>query len=196
MKRNLAVKEEETFTYEDYLTWPEDERWQIINGIAYNMSPAPDLDHQTISGELHRQFANYLLDKTCRVFASPVDIIFPASGQDIKKTKDVVQPDIIVVCDHKKLHERKRCIGAPDLAIEILSPSTAYIDMKEKRHLYEREAVREYWIVDPVHKTVQTYILDGNQYKVPEVYSLEDKIKVSILPELEIDLALVFKEYF
>ncbi|MEQ8171269.1 MAG: Uma2 family endonuclease [Candidatus Eremiobacterota bacterium] len=196
MKHNLAVKEEETFTYEDYLTWPEDERWQIINGIAYNMSPAPDLDHQTISGELHRQFANYLLDKTCRVFASPVDIIFPASGQDIKKTKDVVQPDIIVVCDHKKLHERKRCTGAPDLAIEILSPSTAYIDMKEKRNLYEREGVREYWIVDPVHKTVQTYILDGNQYRVPEVYSQEDKIKVSILPELEIDLALVFKEYF
>ncbi len=196
MKHNLAVKKEQKFTYEDYLAWPEEERWQIINGKAYNMSPAPNLDHQAILGELHRQIANYLLDKTCRVFASPVDIIFPKSDQDIKKTEDVVQPDIIVVCDHKKLHERKRCIGAPDLVIEILSPSTAYIDMRDKRNLYEREGVREYWIVDPVHKTLQACILDGSKYRFPEIYSREDKIKVSILPELEIDLNLVFKEYF
>lgn len=195
MQSNLALKHDREYAYGDSLTWPEEERWQIIDGIAYDMSPSPTVDHQLILNELSRQFSTYLLDKTCILIPSPIDVLFPEPDEDIKNTKDYIQPDIIVVCDHKKLKERKRCIGAPDLIIEILSPSTAYLDMKDKRILYERERVREYWIVDPVHKTVQVYKLEKDKYKFPDVYKADDKIKVGIFPDLEIDLSLVFRDY-
>jgi len=195
MQSNLALKQEKGYTYGDYLTWPEEERWQIIDGIAYDMSPSPTVEHQLILNELSRQFSTYLLDKTCILIPSPIDVLFPGTNEDIKNTKDYVQPDIIVVCEHKKLQERKRCTGSPDLIIEILSPSTAYLDMKYKRILYEREGVREYWIVDPVYKTVQVYKLEKDKYKFPDVYKGDDKIKVGIFPDLEIDLTLVFRDY-
>ena len=195
MQSNLVLKHEKKFTYGDYLTWPDEERWQIIDGIAYDMSPSPTVDHQLILNELSRQFSTYLLNKTCIVIPSPIDVLFPKPDEDIKNTKDYIQPDIIVVCDHKKLQERKRCVGAPDLIIEILSPSTAYLDMKDKRILYEREGVKEYWIVDPVYKTVQVYKLEKDKYKFPDVYKVDDKIKAGIFPDLEIDLSLVFRDY-
>mgnify|MGYP001048580708 CR=1 FL=1 len=195
MKNNLAFKQQQEFTYRDYLTWPDNERWQIIDGIAYDMSPSPIIEHQLILNELSTQFSLYLRNKTCLVIPSPVDVVFPKQNEDIKDAKDVVQPDIIVVCDHKKLQSHKHCVGAPDLAIEILSPSTASIDIKIKRKLYEREGVKEYWIVDHVHKTIHVYILENNKYKFPEVYTTEDKIKAGIFPDLEIDLSLVFRDY-
>jgi len=195
MQSNLALKQQQEFTYGDYLTWPDDERWQIIDGIAYDMSPAPIIEHQLILKELLTDFNIYLRDKTCLVIPSPVDVVFLKEKENIKDSKDVVQPDIIVVCDHKKLQSHKRCAGAPDLVIEILSPSTASLDMKGKRKLYEGEGVKEYWIVDPVHKTIQVYILENNKYKFPEVYTADDKIKVGIFPDLEIDLSSVFREY-
>jgi Uma2 family endonuclease len=195
MHSNLALKTDREFTYGDYLTWPEGERWEIIDGSAYDMSPGPTIDHQLISGELLYQFKHYLRNKTCLVIDAPIDVLFPEPDQDIKNTKNYVQPDIIVVCDHKKLHERKRCAGPPDLIIEILSPSTACLDMKDKRKLYEHEGVREYWIVDPANKLVQVFILENNKYKIPEIYTKEDKVKVGIFPDLEIDLNHVFKNY-
>ncbi|MEQ8186404.1 MAG: Uma2 family endonuclease [Candidatus Eremiobacterota bacterium] len=195
MQSNLALNHRQEFTYGDYLTWPDDERWQIIDGIAYNMSPAPNLDHQFILSELHLQFGIYLRDKTCRIFTSPVDVVFPKQNEDIKDVKDVVQPDIIIVCDHKKIKNHKHCAGSPDLVIEILSPSTSKLDLKDKLKLYEREGVKEYWIVYPNDKIINVYKLEDNKYKFPEIYTAEDKIKVDIFPDLEIDLSLVFREY-
>ncbi len=195
MQTNLAFKHQQEFTYGDYLTWPGEEKWQIINGTAYNMSPAPAIEHQLILVELSRQFANYLLDKTCKIISSPVDVVFPDSNKDIKDARDVVQPDIIIVCDHKKIKSHKHCVGSPDLIIEILSPSTSKLDLKDKLKLYEREGVKEYWIVFPNDKIINVYKSENNRYGIFEVYTAEDKIKAGIFPDLEIDLSLVFREY-
>ncbi len=144
---SVAVKERlGKFTYRDYLHWPDDERWELIDGVAYNMSPAPNRIHQKISGELHRQIANYLIGKQCEVYAAPFDVRLPATGEKNDEITTVVQPDITIVCDKSKL-DKKGCKGSPDLVIEILSPYTAKKDMKEKHFLYEKFAVKEYWIV-------------------------------------------------
>jgi Uma2 family endonuclease len=187
---------EKKYSYADYLSWPDDERWELIDGVPYNMSPAPIPNHQRISVELVRQIANYLIDKTCEVFDSPLDVRFPkGKKKNDKEIFDVVQPDIIVVCDKDKIDEDKGCLGAPDIAIEILSPSTASKDTLKKRMLYEKNKVKQYWIVDPQEKEVYIYKLKNNDsYGTPELYTKSDKIKVEGFEGLEIDLSLVFRK--
>ncbi len=180
------------YTYGDYLTWRDDERWELIDGVPYNMTPAPSRIHQRVSRELLRQIADYLDGKTCEVYAAPFDVRLPQGDEEDEGIETVVQPDLVVVCDPKKLDERG-CRGAPDWVIEILSPETAARDMKIKRDLYERVGVREYWLVDPANKTVQIYLqgADG-RYGRPEIYAAGDRVKVGIFPELVVDLAKVF----
>jgi Uma2 family endonuclease len=186
-------QEKRLYTYKDYASWPEDERWEIIEGEAYSMSPAPTLDHQRYLRRLMTKFDVYLEGKTCEAFNSPCDVVLPEEGETVDTSSNTVQPDIMVVCDSNKLFENKCCVGAPDLVIEILSPSTASKDMKKKRILYERFGVKVYWIADPLHKTIMVYKhgLTG-KYEAPEIYSSEDKIKVGIFTDLEIDLKVIF----
>lgn len=185
------------WTYADYLSWPDDERWELIDGAAYAMSPAPARQHQKISQELNRQFANYLKGKKCEVYAAPFDIRLINSIDDSMNTADdyignVVQPDIVVVCDQNKLDE-KGCKGSPDLIIEILSPSTARMDMTTKFELYQRHAVKEYWIVHPNDQTILVFKLtEIGLYGVPDRYCAEDTIPVILLGDLVIDLESVF----
>lgn len=189
-----ARKQYKKYTYDDYLTWPEDERWEIIDGIAYDMSPAPSTSHQRILRELLIQFGNYLTGKTCEVFAAPFDIRLPEADEQDKDIVNVVQPDIVVVCDKSKLDE-KGCKGAPALIIEIKSPFTARKDIKEKFRLYERVGVKEYWIVDPTDKTVMVFKLGENkEYGKPDMYGDEDPINVGVFEDLTIDLKAVFQE--
>ncbi|MDI3480768.1 MAG: hypothetical protein PWQ97_423 [Tepidanaerobacteraceae bacterium] len=115
-------KENKKYTYADYLTWPEDERWEIIDGIAYAQS-TPTWQHQSISGEIYRQISNYLVDKPCRVFSSPFDLRLPEENEKDEDTKNVLQPDIVVICDKKDL-KGTGYYGTPELIIEITSPST------------------------------------------------------------------------
>lgn len=186
-------KENRIYTYRDYASWPDDERWEIIEGEAYNMSPGAKASHQRYLRRLLTEFEVYLRGKTCEVFASPFDVIFPEDGETVDTATNTVQPDIMVICDSKKIFEDKCCLGAPDLVIEILSPSTASKDMKKKRLLYERFGVKEYWIVDPVHKTVQVFILGEDKlYGKASIYSSEDKIKVGLFADLEINLKVIF----
>ena len=188
----LALKkQEEQYTYGDYLGWPDEERWELIDGVAYDMSPAPSTKHQKVFGVLFTEFFVYLRGKTCEVFSAPFDVILPEYDENEEDCRTVVQPDILVVCDKTKI-DSKRCKGAPDLAIEILSPSTTKKDMTVKFALYERVGVKEYWIVHPLDKTVLVYKLDGNKYARAEMYSAEEKIKVGIFEDLEIDLKTVF----
>jgi len=181
------------YSYADYLTWSDDERWEIIDGVPYNMSPAPVPNHQRISMEFSRQIANYLIDKTCEVFATPIDVRFPkGKKKNDKEIFDVVQPDIIIVCNQDKIDD-KGCLGAPDIAMEILSPSTASRDVIKKRRLYEKNKVKQYWIVDPHEKEVYIYKLQNNgTYGNPEEYMKSHKIKVDGFDGLVIDLSLVF----
>ncbi|MBN2440676.1 MAG: Uma2 family endonuclease [Spirochaetales bacterium] len=190
----LPVKIDTTqrFTYKDYCTWPDNEHWEIIHGQAYNMSPAPSTEHQSISTELITILHTYLRDKPCKVFHAPFDVRFPEHDEADDEIETVVQPDIVVVCDKTKLDQRG-LREAPDLIIEIISPSTAGIDMKEKFQLYEDHGVKEYWIVFPHEKTVQIYTLgkDGN-YGKPSTYVRTDTITGGLLEGLIVDLSTVF----
>lgn len=194
-------KREELYTYSDYLTWPDEERWELIEGIPYDMSPAPFRRHQGVSGELFRQIANFLEDKPCEVYAAPFDVrLMPgASPEQLRQADDddittVVQPDIAVICDRDKLDERG-CLGAPDMVVEILSPSTAAKDQIQKLVVYEKSGVKEYWVVHPTDKIVTIRLLnEQGQYGIPSIHEGKGTLPVHILPDLEIDLDRVFRE--
>jgi Uma2 family endonuclease len=183
--------ENKKYTYADYLTWPEGERWEIIDGVPY-MQAAPSWQHQTISMELARQFANYLQDKSCMVFTAPFDLRIPEENEKDEETKNVLQPDIVVICEKEGL-KGTGYYGTPTLIIEITSPSTSRKDKVLKFNKYEKAGVREYWIVEPEGKFLSVFTLQENKrYGRPETYTEEDKIKVSVFPDLVIDLAPVF----
>jgi Uma2 family endonuclease len=188
-------KSDKEYTYADYLKWDDNQRWEIISSIAYNMTPSPSWMHQDISRNLLRIFANFLFGKDCKVYGAPFDVILQEENKNEEEAKNVVQPDIFVVCDTSKLSKRG-CNGAPDLIIEIVSPSSAARDAKEKFDLYERFGVKEYWLVFPKEEIVQIFKLGKDKkYGRPEVYTKEDTIKVGLFDgELEIDLSLVFEE--
>jgi len=181
------------YTYADYKTWPDNERWELINGEAYNMSPAPKRVHQKVSFEISRQIGNSLEGKPCDAYSAPMDVKLSAvPGEDENDIDIVVQPDILVVCDPDKLDD-DGCNGAPDWVIEILSPSTAYKDGNEKLLLYEKYGVKEYWIIQPGAKMVYMYILDKDgAYKKPEVARKNEVISSSAVPGVTVDLNKVF----
>ena len=190
----LALKQEERFTYGDYLTWNGDERWELIDGVAYDMSPAPRVAHQRILMELGRQFATWLRGKPCQIFPAPFDVRLPEAGESDALVETVVQPDLTVICDKRTLDEAGYR-GAPELVVEILSPSTAQKDLKIKFARYERAGVKEYWIVEPEGKTVQIFTLGADGlYGRPQLFVPGDMAPVGIFPELEIDLTEVFAE--
>ena len=190
--RKLAMQTGGRYTYADYLKWTDGERWELIDSIAYNMTPAPSRRHQEILGELYRQLSNYLVGKDCKVYPAPFDVRLPQEAENEEGTTTVVQPDIVVVCDPVKLDNRG-CKGAPDLVVEILSPETAKKDLTTKLTLYERVGVKEYWIVHPTDKTVMIFELsqDG-KYGRPQTYGEGDQIPVRTLIDLTIDLVSVF----
>lgn len=183
---------ERNYSYADYLTWNGEERWEILDGTAYLQS-APSRIHQEISGELYRQFANYLQGKSCRVYHAPFCVRLDVEDND-NDVKNVVEPDITIVCDSTKL-DKRGCKGTPDLIIEILSPLTSKMDKVFKFNKYEKAGVKEYWILEPDQKIVSVFSLQLNdKYGRPEMYTDEDKAKISIFPDLEIDLNLVFAQ--
>jgi Uma2 family endonuclease len=188
-------KADRIYTYGDYRSWPEDERWELIEGTAWNMSPAPGRFHQKISIEFSAIIRNFLRGKDCEVYAAPFDVLLPELGEEQEdEITTVVQPDISVICDKKKLTE-KGCTGAPDFIIEILSPYTAMKDVDIKRRLYERHGVREYWIVDGGNKFIHVYVLgeEGKYPAEPAVYVSEDTVKSTVLEGLSIDLDELFQ---
>lgn len=178
-------QQNERYTYADYCTWNDSERWELIEGVRYAMSPAPAPVHQAISRELNRQIANFLEGKPCQVYQAPFDVRLNADGED----DTVVQPDLLVICDRSKIDDRG-CKGAPDLAIEILSPSTARRDRMVKLQQYQQAGVREYWIVDPDTKIVQVCILKDGLYFVT-AYADTDTAPVVVLDGCTVDLPKV-----
>lgn len=188
----LQHSSDKKYTYADYLTWVEDEkRWEIFNGVPY-MQSAPTWQHQAISSELMLQFGEYLRNTPCRIFSSPFDLRIPESGEPDEETTFVCQPDLLVICDKAGL-KGTGYYGAPTLIIEISSPSTVRKDKLFKFNKFEKAGVKEYWIIEPDGNIVSVFTLqDNKRYGRPDVYSDEDKISVSTLPDLIIDLKLVF----
>jgi Uma2 family endonuclease len=191
----LKPNENERSSYADYLTWEDGKRWELINGQAVCMSPAPMRQHQKISKLLGRQIDSYLSDKSCEMYYAPFDVRFIETKEDVADDyiDTVVQPDIVVVCDPEKLDDRG-CKGAPDLVIEIISPSTARMDLTVKFELYQRYGVKEYWIVHPNDQTILVFkLLESGLYGVPGRYCADDSIPVTLLGDLQVDLTKVFE---
>lgn len=187
-----TAKLQEAFTYADYVTWPDGERWELIHGVAYNMSPAPSPEHQRVSRRLSLQFDRFLAGSDCEVFYAPLDVRLPDGEMDDEMIETVVQPDIFIICDPSKIDD-KGCKGAPDLIIEVLSPSTIKIDLEEKFALYEAHGVKEYWVVYPFDHVVEVFHLESHgSYGKRNIYAEDDIVSVNLLAGLEIDLALVF----
>ncbi len=181
----LAYQLEQKWTYADYLTWDDGQRWEIIDGEAYNMSPAPVLRHQAIIGNIFSSFHGFLRGKSCRPFIAPTDVVFD--------DENIVQPDMLVVCDPSKL-TGANVQGAPDLIVEILSPSTNLRDRRQKKALYERFGVKEYLIVDPVAESVDRYLLVDGRYGGPEIFDWSEPLTLNLFPELTLNLWEVFEK--
>ncbi len=179
------------FTYADYLAWPKDERWELIDGEAYAMA-GPTLAHQTVVGELFIEIGSFLRGKPCRVFVAPFDVRLPRGKEADDDITTVLQPDILVVCDPDKLDQRG-VRGAPDWVIEVLSPSTAAKDQIQKLAVYERAGVREVWLVHPTDRVVSVYMLNADRrYGKPAIHETRETLTPGLFPDLLIDWGVVF----
>lgn len=182
--------EDPYFTYGDYVQWEGDERWELIDGEAHLMSPAPSRAHQQVLALLSQQVLNHFDDKSCDVYFAPFDVRFPKGDEADEEIDTVLQPDLVVICDPEKLDDAG-ARGAPDWIVEILSPATTSRDRVAKRAVYERHGVREYWVVDPVTRDVVVHELSGDAYEVREARG-EGEWGPAIFPDLNIRWGRIF----
>ena len=177
----MPLPQEKTYTIEDIYNLPEGTRAELIDGQIYYMAP-PSRMHQEISMFLSYSITDYIKQKhgSCKVYAAPFAVFL--NKDDI----NYVEPDISVICDPSKLDD-KGCHGAPDWIIEIVSPSSQRMDYLTKLLKYKTAGVREYWIVNPVTKTVNVF--DFHSEEQTGMYSFDDEIPVTIYPGFTIKLA-------
>ena len=192
----ISIDLSRRYTYADYLTWLDGETRELIHGFIKKMSPSPRLGHARVSKNIYRHLDLYVMKNkcSCEVFYAPFDVRFPKQGETANEKIDtVVQPDICVVCDESKLDERG-CCGAPDMIVEVLSPSTTKKDVTEKFALYEEYGVKEYWIVHPKEKAINVYLLqEDGKYNAGVIYELEGNVPVHVFDNYLIDLNDIFR---
>jgi len=192
----LSLDLNKRYTYADYLTWLDDKARELIHGFIKMMSPAPRLRHAEVSKNIYRYLDAIVIRNKgkCKVFYAPFDVRLPKNGETAyDKIDTVVQPDICVICDLSKLDEWG-CCGAPDMIVEILSPSTTKKDVHEKFYLYEESGVKEYWIVHPKDKAINVYLLQENgKYDDGALYEFEGKVPVHVFDNYLIDLDDIFE---
>lgn len=179
----LKKKTAKVCTWQDYLTWPDDERWEVIDGRAYDMSPSPTERHQRFVLNFASILKAKLTGSACKVFIAPLDVYFD--------DYNFVQPDVLVVCDEKKIKDR--IYGAPDLIIEVLSPATSLRDKRDKKALYEKFKVKEYIVVDPEGMVVEKNCLISGRYKGPFILGSQEVLRLASLEKLEVPLWKVFE---
>ena len=174
-----------TYTVDDYLALPNEQRVELIDGVIYDMG-APTSPHQLIGGEVFRQVSNYIREHKgkCIPFIAPTDVQLDCDNHTM------VQPDVLIVCDRSKIN-RLRVFGAPDFVLEVLSPSTKNKDVLIKSNKYINAGVKEYWMVDPMKKTIMTYDNRKPDDLEMKMYTFEDKIPMMLY---EGDLVIDFKE--
>ena len=187
------LPQEQCYTYADLLSWDDSIRYELYDGQPVALA-SPSNEHQLICMEMSRQLANYLVGKRCKVYPAPFDVrLFEEEDDSPEDISVVVQPDISVVCDPRKT-DGHGCKGAPDLVIEVTSPSTAHYDHLLKFNLYQRAGVREYWIVDPATRVVSVYTLEENGKYQAAAYGADASVPVRVLGDCTIDLSTVFPE--
>lgn len=178
-----AHRPAQRFTWADYRTWPADERWELIGGLAYGMSPSPATRHQRILRELVAALTPLFRRGPCEMFPAPMDVKL--------SDEDVVQPDLLVVCDPKQI-TRTHIEGPPSLVVEILSPDSTAHDRIRKSALYAAAGVAEYWIVTPWPSVVEVLSLDGRGYRLHRAFGKQDTLTSPAFPELRLKLADIF----
>lgn len=185
------LPQEQRYTFADLLTWDDNVRYELYSGIPVALA-SPSDTHQDVAGEIYFQLKSYLRGKQCKVYYAPFDVrLFEQEGDRPEDVDFVVQPDLLVVCDKTKI-DRHGVHGSPDLVVEVLSPGTARYDKIIKLSLYQRAGVPEYWIVDPVSRSVSVYILGNGIYHSPSVYDSDSYVPVGVLDACRIDLSTVF----
>lgn len=176
-----ALKPDARYTAADYRSWTDEERWELIDGVAWSMSPAPSRQHQKLVVDLGGEMRDFLKGKPCEVYVAPIDVYLaddPAAADE--EIVHVVQPDVLVVCDPKKLVD-EGIRGAPDFIAEVLSPSTALKDLEQKKALYEQHGVREYWTIRP-DGSLFVWVLDGPRFAPAAEYRPEQAVPSAALP--------------
>lgn len=176
-------------TYEEFLELTENSelRYELIDGEVFLLA-SPTYNHQTAILEIIVHFYNWFKGKSCRPLTSPFDVTLVKANDNI----NVVQPDIIVICDTDKVDEKGKYKGIPTLAVEVLSESSRRHDMLRKLDLYMQTGVREYWMVDPVKKEIYVYTFKAQDIGDYRVYTQDSAVKSSVFEGLEIPLREIF----
>lgn len=177
-------------------------RYETIDGVPVLMAPSASVAHNTVGTNLVRILGNYLHGKRCRLFMDGVDVHFDE--------KNTLVPDLTIVCDRNKI-KANGIHGTPDLVVEVLSPSTAKRDRMQKKAIYERFGVKEYWLINPVEKSIEVYLLRDGKLDLDNVYAVYEEwqwkqlteeeraaaqlsVKVSLYDDLTIDIRDIFDE--
>jgi Uma2 family endonuclease len=183
-----------TYTYADYMRFEFEDRLEIIKGYLFKMSPAPSRIHQKLSGRIYVPIYNALNGHKCEAYTAPFDVRLAKKVEDDKDVFTVVQPDIVVVCDQNKL-DKRGCIGAPDIVVEILSPGNNKKELVNKYEVYEEADVKEYWIVSPLEKIFFRYILDDQgKFQPTKLLTVGEVVTTSIMPGFKLILEEVFQD--
>jgi Uma2 family endonuclease len=182
----LAHKQGE-FSFKQYQSWPEQERWQLLDGQASATAP-PSWSHQTVVFELGAQLRDALQGHPCQACVAPVGVRLPKQNEADDQVRTVLEPDIMIVCDASKI-DAAGVRGAPDVVIEVLSPSTADFDQVDKRAAYEKAGVRELWFIDAAGGLITIFRHTQREgFAKPEYLRAEGKIAVAAIAGLSLDL--------
>ncbi len=179
------------YSYADYFKWKFEERVELIRGYIFKMSPAPNRRHQRISMFMGNALYNFLHGKKCEVYTAPFDVRLPRKSTDDKEIITVVQPDICVICDPSKL-DKRGCLGAPDIVVEILSPGNNTKELKNKYEVYEEAGIKEYWVVSPQDNTFVAYTLTNGRYQPSRIMVAGDVVTSTVLEGFSLDLTELF----
>ena len=186
------AEEKRQYTYGDLLAMEDGDRYELYDGELIPVK-ADSTVHDAVHSEIKGQLWLYLKGKTCRVFGPNCGVrLFDGKDDPPERSKLVVKPDIMVVCDPDKV-TGKDCRGAPDLVIEILSESNMQNDINRKFLLYQRAGVKEYWLVNPATKSVTVHLREGDRFsKISYLYQQDDPVPVTVLGGFEIEMKTAF----
>lgn len=187
-----SLDRNKSYSYADYLNWDFKERVELISGKVYEMMSAPSSRHQLLCVKMIVSLSNHLKGTGCQVYTAPFDVRLPRKSKDAKDIITVVQPDICVICDKTKIDE-KGCLGAPDVVVEILSPSNNVLEINNKFNLYEESGVKEYWIVSPQDNTFLVNILVDGHYITSRPMTTGNIFTSKVLTRFSLDLKELFE---
>jgi Uma2 family endonuclease len=181
-----------SYTYADYFSWKFEERVELIKGKIFKMSPAPNRIHQKLTGAIYMSLGTFLKGRSCEVYVAPFDVRIPRVSKDDKQIITVLQPDVCVICDLSKL-DKRGCVGAPDIVVEILSPGNNAKELKNKYDVYQEAGVREYWVVSPQNQWVRIYTLENSSFRESPYYVAGDIANSTVLEGFSIAINDLFE---